>query len=404
MANLKIPRIGFLLIVFGLFLSTCSTTTAHPLSNLNATDISESENIATTESTSDSLITAPAEITPTSYLPIINLQSKKFLGVYFSRYWTTAAITDMVQADAAIGKKHTSVGWFIDFEDDAFRLPVLDLPNNNLYRQLEALWQGGYISFVNLATKDATLLQIINGERDREIGYAAQFYKAWVDLGGGRKALIAPLQEMNGVWVSYGADPNTSAQFKQAYRHILDIFLQNGVTRQQVWWVFAPNGYNDAEKPERKFENYYPGDDVVDIVGFSSYNYGYCPDITEAYWRWESYPQIFEPYIARMQVMASSKPIIIAETASTAYYHDAAGKPLYDIDQMNQWLVENYNYFADRNGVIGIYYFSFPTFDGLDNCAIEINPNGQMLSGYITAASNSIYQYFSAEALDKAIR
>lgn len=405
MTNFKIPRLSLLLVFIVVFASTCTTSTAQPLSDPTVTStivaIPEVTSGGTIEITPGTSIEATAEITPTAYMPIVQKPNVKFLGIYLDQYWNKDNIIAMVQADQGAGKKHTSVGWFIDLEDDAFTIPITNLPGNNLYRQLEELWKAGYISFINLGT-NATAADIINGQRDSEIVYAAEFYKAWVDQGEGRRAMIAPMQEMNGVWTAYG-NASTSEEFKQAYRHILDIFTQEGISRQQVWWVFAPNGYNDPDKPERAFENYYPGDDVVDIVGFSSYNYGFCPDIPSEYRRWESYPQIFEPYIARMQAMAPSKPIIIAETSSTAYYYDGEGNPVIDYNQMNQWLIENYNYFADRSGVIGVFYFSFPEFDGYD-CNIEINPNGIMLSGYVVAVSNPVYQYLNTQRMDSLIR
>jgi Glycosyl hydrolase family 26 len=389
-------------------------------SSITSTNIALAEvtREGTLEYTPGVTLEATAVLTPTVYLPLVNQKTDKFLGVYFEQYWTSQTVDEfMTPADRQTGKMHTSVGWFIDLQNIAFTPRQNDLNINNFYRQLEALWDNGYISFVNLGSalqiSDYDVpdncpiafnsSQVISGECDPAIQRMADLYLQWVSLGGGRRAMIAPLQEMNGIWTSYGKDPNTSAQFKEAYRHILSIFADKGITRDQVWWVFAPNGYSNPGDDARKFENYYPGDDVVDIVGFSSYNYGYCPDINPNYWRWESYSEIFEPYIARMQVMAASKPIIIAETASTAYYHDESGNPRYDIDAMNQWLIENYNYFASRSGVIGIYYFSFHEFGGLGGCEIELNPNGEILSGYVTAASNPIYQYLTVEKLDTII-
>jgi hypothetical protein len=402
MKSIQIIKLSLLLIIIIVFSSTCTTTATQPFQTnpVTSTNIALAEvtSAGTTDYTPGASIDATSTITPTAYLPFVENPAVKFIGIYLDHYWTKDTIPALQQVDQAAGKKHTSVGWFIDLEDKAFTNP----DGNNLIVQLEELWNAGYISFINLSS-NATSQDIIDGKRDIEIGYAAQYYKAWVDQGGGRRAMIAPLEEMNGTWTAYGKDPNTSDQFKNAYRHILGIFANKGITRNQVWWVFAPNGYNDADKPSRMFENYYPGDDVVDIVGFSAYNYGFCPGINPNYRRWESYPQIFEPYIARMQVMAPLKPIIIAETASTAYYHDDAGNPSYDLNQMSQWMIENYNYFAARSGVIGVYYFSFPVFDGLDSCAIEINPNGEMLSGYVTAVSNPVYKYLNVDQMNTLI-
>ena len=103
-----------------------------------------------------------------------------------------------------------------------------------------------------------------------------------------------------------------------------------------------------------------------------------------------------------MQTMAPSKPIIIAETASTAYYTDGNGNPVIDYNQMNRWLIENYDYFANRTGVIGVYYFSFTVFNG-NNCAININPDGVVLSGYRSGVSTSVYQYLNTTQMDRLI-
>lgn len=400
----KLHKLSSFLILSVLFLTTCSPSTALPSVEAAAppptTATSGVVSTPTTESTQDTSAEATNVATPT-YLPLVNQVKAKFFGIYLDVYWgqdKNDVYKVIQEIDAGAGKKHTSVGWFINLEDTAFNEdPLPGQMKNNLYGQLEYLWKLGYISFINLGT-DATAGDINNGLRENQIRNAAQVYKEWVSLGEGRRALIAPLQEMNGVWTSYGK-ASTSGEIKLAYRHIVSIFESQGVTRDMVWWVFAPNGYSDPGNEARKFENYYPGDDVVDIVGFSSYNYGYCIEYPEAYWRWESYPEIFEPYIARMEVMAPTKPIIIAETASTAYYHDANGKPIIDYDQMNQWLIENYNYFATRSSVIGVFYFSFIEYDGF-NCEVEIDPNGKILSGYKDALSNWIYQYFNTKEFD----
>jgi len=424
MTNRKPHKLSWLLIFLIIFLSTCSSSTANPIPNpsvdFTAIAATNTASEAKTESAPTTSITVTAEITPTAYLPVVNRPSEKFLGVYLQQYWTTDNVDQyMSQADQQTGKKHTSVGWFIDLQNIAFTDRQTEINTNNFYRQLDALWNKGYISFVNLgSTYEASawdvgdncpiafsLNQIITGECDSAIQKMADLYYQWLALGGGRRAMIAPLQEMNGVWISYGEEPNTSEEYKIAYRHILDIFTQRGITRDQIWWVFAPNAYNDPGDYAREFENYYPGDNVVDIVGFSSYNYGYCPQINPDWWTWERYPKIFEPYVVRMQAMAPSKPIIIAETASSAFFGvDGNGNPIHNPGKMNEWLVETYDYLAKRDGVIGVFYFSFKSFGVLDGCEIEINPGGQMLSGYTTAASNAVYQYLTANQLSELIR
>jgi hypothetical protein len=139
---------------------------------------------------------------------------------------------------------------------------------------------------------------------------------------------------------------------------------------------------------------YVDGDDVVDFVGFSSYNFGYCPATVEVSAIWESYHEIFEPYINRMQAMAPSKPVIIAETATTAYY----GRDLSDNSVKDEWLIDTYNHLASNPAVFGIYYFSFGEFDGY-TCDFEINPDGAYVNGYKKALENPTYQYLSIQDL-----
>jgi hypothetical protein len=336
--------------------------------------------------------------TLTIYLPTVTKTQDKFVGIYLDQFWTSQNVkTYMPLADQAAGKKHSSVGWFIDLEDWAFRNPPTDLSTNNLYLQLEELWKSGYFSFINLST-NTTASQILNGERDLNIARAAEIYKAWIDLGGGRKAMIAPLQEMNGTWTSYGK-ASTSTDIKAAFRYIVNKFIENGVERNQVWWTFAPNAWNPAEDESRKFENYYPGDDVVDFVGISSYNYGFCPSTASVSGKWESYPEIFAPYIPRMRAMAPSKPIIIAETATTAYYDYEKA----DQNRKNQWLIENYNFLASTPEIVGIYYFSFTEFNDRV-CDFEVSQKGNFSTGYRDGIANPMYAYLNAKAIDGLIR
>ena len=109
----------------------------------------------------------------------------------------------------------------------------------------------------------AKLSRLANGCCDDSLRAWADAYAGWVGQGGGRKAFLAPLQEMNNPHVSYGVDPEN---FRRAYQHIQDIFAQAGVTRDQVWWVFAPVGYTWPGDPP--LSAYYPGDDKVDVSAY----------------------------------------------------------------------------------------------------------------------------------------
>ena len=322
--------------------------------------------------------------------------NEKLIGIYMQQYWTNDSVsTFMTQADNLAGKKHSISGWFIDIQDVHFINPPPNINHNNLYRQLESLWSNGYVSFVNI-NSTATAFQIASGNFDNQLKEMARVYKIWINLGGNRKAFLAPLPEMNGVnangipWASYGGDPNN---FKLAYQHIQDIFYQSGLHEDDFWWVFAPNGWSiDGHE----FEKYYPGDELVDIIGFSSYNYGYC-FVAIPYQRWENFDKLYEPYLSRISNMASNKPVIISQTGTTAEYQ-ASGEV--NVNEKNKWLVKNYEYVSKQPQILGILYYDF------DQTTWECNwkvTTGGNFSGYRDGAAYPSFQYLSNDDLTSII-
>ncbi|HEX2981547.1 MAG TPA: glycosyl hydrolase [Anaerolineaceae bacterium] len=313
-----------------------------------------------------------------------NLGVPKLLGVVPHGYWGTT--TDNVQTmlkglDSWSGKRHSIVGWFFDVREGN--------PDFNFKGQLDNLWVNGYTSFVNLGAGNLTSADIAQHKYDSYIRGIATAYASWVKKGGGRKAFIAPLQEMNGYWVSYGKDP---ANFKAAYTVIRQIFRDAGVPDSSVWWVFAPNGWGEDGQD---FEIYYPGDDKVDVVAFSSYNFGYCP-VGNAAWRsWSDYKSVFEPYVDRMKAMAPTKPIIIAQGATSAQYPSSG---TYNHDLKNQWIMDTYAYIASEPNVMALLWFDI-NLENDGECDYEIYNGQYRYDGYKTAVSNQAFEYISPATL-----
>lgn len=403
------------LILLLLILLSCSATT---ITNSQIASPEPTKPISSSTESSQP-ISSPAteptisqEAAPTAtYLPLIRNGNAKFIGFIDDIYWTENSVPNHMQGiDALAGQQHTMVGWFIDVLDPAFYEPWKE--KNNLNRQLESLWQNGYISLVKLGSGSATARRIADGAYDYPIGRMAEFYKIWVDQGDGRKAMLAPLQEMNGDWVAYYPKDAPFEQkqkdFKDAYRHIVQIFESKGVTRSDAWWVFAPNGLSTPDKPENGFEYYYPGDEWVDIVGFASYNYGYCPATYKPgeydYGKWENYDTIYEPYIRRIQAMAPSKPIIITETGTSAIstrYERNHG--IYNYQKKAEWFVVNYGYLAKHPAVLGVFYFNLDEFDG-KTCDLSLNNLPPDFQGYKQAiANNPQFRHLTTDELDNYI-
>jgi hypothetical protein len=247
------------------------------------------------------------------------------------------------------GSKITLAGGFLDFES----------PDSWITSELDAAWSNGYVPIINIGagqranapicpndpngdgnTNDeiqCTAEKIANGDLDPAIRNWAQLYKAWSD-NGNKRAFLAPLQEMNGEWIDYFGDP---ANYKKAFVRIQQIFYDEGVDPSSVSWVFAPNGW--SMEPKDNFENYYPGHSVVDVVGFSSFNWGDCWTYTDPEW----YEDIYEPYLDRMAVVAPGKPIFIVEIASVTR----------DFDR-GEWFQDTLSKIGDYPGVRGVIYFN----------------------------------------------
>lgn len=316
------------------------------------------------------------------YLPFITrgVNSPPFmLGIYpkgpLGQNDQAAIDAQLHGADTWAGKGHSLVGVFIDLENAN--------PTYNFYGMLDKLWTNGYTAFVNL-NSTRTAAQIASGVIDAKIRAMGTAYANFVALGGGRKAFLGPLPEMNGDWTSYGLD---IANYKLAYDRIRTLFAEQGAPVSSAWWTFVPNGYSATTA--HKFENYYPGDSKVDAIGFSSYNYGWCP-AAYPYQKWEDYTTLFLPYIDRMRVMAPGKPIIIAQTGSSAYFPN---QTTIDHAKKDQWLIDSYNYLATRYGVIGIMYYDLDISWECDWAIYNVGPGEPTFDGYKTAVANPIFVY-----------
>ncbi len=264
------------------------------------------------------------------------------LGLYTKGYAGEQQIIDreLRQVEEAAGKKHAIVGIFMDIQDEN--------PDYNIGHRLELLRENGYTAFINLKAT-YTAAEIARGDLDKDIRRVAKAVADWTGKGEGRMMFIAPLQEMNITGETYSLDP---PNFKLSYQRIQAIFKESGVASNSVLWVFSPNGF--SRNRNEAFENYYPQDAQVDIVGFSSYNWGYCPNRLNQRNIWDKPELSYAPYIIRMQKLAPNKPIFVTQIASSSYVTpnntDQAAK--------DKWLYDTYKYLAESQTVQAIIYFN----------------------------------------------
>ncbi len=141
---------------------------------------------------------------------------------------------------------------------------------------------------------------------------------------------------MNGDWFAWGAQPD---RFRTAWRKIHQIFRDQRATNVQ--WMFSPNILSPDKNPAEHLLPYYPGDDVVDVVGLDGYNFG---DHHDRWHEWTSYSNVFERTLQAAQ--AWGKPLMISEVGCA----DGPRKP--------EWIKDFLASVSADSRVSGFIYFN----------------------------------------------
>ncbi|HEY5778036.1 MAG TPA: glycosyl hydrolase [Terrimicrobiaceae bacterium] len=178
------------------------------------------------------------------------------------------------------------------------------------------------------AERTFSMEAIINGNFDED-------FRAWARSARefGTPVLVEFGTEMNGHWFGWNGkyhgggrtdgfgDPNKAdgpERFVAAWRRIVRLMRSEGANN--LLWVWHPDANDHPNEAWNHFENYYPGDDVVDWVGFSCYGY-LTPRDT---WDPKPFRDTLDPAYRRVQKLAAGKPIIVAE------FGHASGNPRQD--------------------------------------------------------------------------
>ncbi len=155
---------------------------------------------------------------------------------------------------------------------------------------------------------------ILDGHYD---GYFREYARSLKEFG--HPVLFRLNNEMNGDWCWYSAmySGKDTDLYKALWRHIHRIFDETGV--ENVLWVWNPH---DVSLPDFKWNHplmYYPGDDVVDIIGLTGYNTG----TYFAGEKWRSFHDIYKPVHVNYSDWFD-KPFMITEFGSNSVGGDKA--------------------------------------------------------------------------------
>jgi len=159
---------------------------------------------------------------------------------------------------------------------------------------------------------DFALATITRGDWDSYITSWADSAAAW-----GHPLFLRFDAEMNGWWLPWSeqVNANNPGDFAAAWRHVHDIFVQEGATN--VSWVWCINEVSPYSTPTASL---YPGDSYVDWTCMDGYNWGTDRDNA-----WQTFSQVltgdprYGGHNTYQEVLgvAPTKPMMIGETASS---------------------------------------------------------------------------------------
>lgn len=265
-----------------------------------------------------------------------------------------------------VGEKPSTVLLYQNWENDSAFDPAM----------LDAVADRGATPIITWAPRDPdrgrnqreySLQKIINGRYDPYIRQWARGAAAWGD-----PLYLRFAHEMNSSFFPWGVgvNGNSGADYVAAWRHIHDIFAQEGATN--VRWVWSPLA--DVPTSRAVLEQMYPGDDYVDWLALDGYNWG-----TEglALAEWRTVGEIFGPFYDVLTSI-SDKPVMIAEVASA----EAGGSKA---DWIEEGLLEDVPTRLPRVRAV-VWFSSNKLMDW------RVNSSPESLEAYSEVASSCLYQ------------
>jgi cellulose synthase (UDP-forming) len=193
--------------------------------------------------------------------------------------------------------------------------------------------------------------QDLGNMADIAAGVHDDYIDAWAEASAayGDPILLRPFHEMNGFWYpwSVGVNDNTAADYVAGWRHVVDRFERAGA--HNVSFVWSVNTLSSFEAG-RGIESYYPGDDYVDWVATSGFNWD---DYDPAWSSWVTAEWVFAD---TYEVLAGfGKPVMFAEIGTGKNGGDEAA-----------WVADAMDWFASLPELGAIVWFDRSYDGGVD--------------------------------------
>jgi Glycosyl hydrolase family 26 len=238
--------------------------------------------------------------------------------------WDAAKLAAFEARTKPVSIIHFGQGWSRAGVFQAF--PAKDFQTVRDHGSIPMLAWGSWDYCCGVDQPMFSLASITRGDHDAYLIEWARAARAW-----NHPFFLRFDWEMNGWWQFPWAEQingNQPGDYVRAWRHVHDIFVQQGATN--ATWVWCPNIASPGTTP---VETLYPGDTYVDWVGMDGYNFG-----TDKGNQWQSFSQVFagsaynsyQNTYAQLLKLAPTKPMMIAETGTSrnggdpgAWIHDA---------------------------------------------------------------------------------
>ena len=232
------------------------------------------------------------------------------------------------------GKQHAAFSRYLNSGSSS------DLMNPQLWEWSETLKSIGARPILFLMPFDE-LSQYYNGNRDQDLIAFGQKCDQFQE-----KVMVIFGHEMNTPWGPYGQKPT---EFVQAFRHVALILDSVAANIDMCWVPGQAWGYPwGGNGPGEGYDEYYPGDDVVDWVGTIIHDRDYNENN-------ESEPDLFTAALNHLDfyhnyAQQKQKPMIIAETSLFDANLDQTDPgiriPLTSeqlAEEKNQWIAQVYD-------------------------------------------------------------
>ena len=116
--------------------------------------------------------------------------------------------------------------------------------------------------------------------------------------------------------------PESPERYQDMFRYVVNRFRD--AEAENAMFAFCPNAESvpspkgEEDSQWNRAENYYPGDEYVEVLGMDGYNWGRTYTLEEHGWqsRWQSFEEIFEQVYQELRSISRYKPLFVFETAA----------------------------------------------------------------------------------------